>query len=354
MSSDSLPIPDDLVQPVPISSTTFFLTAALIWSTLFYTKNPLQYYLKYVTYALIVIVVATFTIFLCLLRPCDARNVAVVAKVLSFFFQIFQIDIQLENSKYFQSKEPFILVCNHQSSLDFLTMMKVWPGGNCTPLAKKELFYSGPFGLAIWLCGITFIDRLNPQKARGTIDKLAKKINDENLRVWIYPEGTRSPSTNLLPFKKGAFHLAIQAQIPIICVVTSSYSNFYHKREKKFDFGGKVKVRVLPPFNTTGMTLDSVAQLTKHLQDLMQREFDLLNKEIGLDQKYYIKAKSNEETNEKTHDVTRTFVQDLDYTQISDVTQMNSLISQTDLTSQLQNDSNNNSVTEDDTGKKVN
>ena len=60
-------------------------------------------------------------------------------------------------------------------------MMKVWPGGNCTPLAKKELIYSGPFGIAIWLCGITFIDRLNPQKSHGTISKLAEKINKDNV-----------------------------------------------------------------------------------------------------------------------------------------------------------------------------
>ncbi len=60
-------------------------------------------------------------------------------------------------------------------------MMYVWPGGNCTPLAKKELLYSGPFGLAIWLCGITFIDRLNPDKARGTIHDLAEKINNTNV-----------------------------------------------------------------------------------------------------------------------------------------------------------------------------
>jgi lysophosphatidate acyltransferase len=120
--------------------------------------------------------------------------------VLSFLFKVFDIQIELENAKYFQSKEPYIIVCNHQSSLDFLStyilakrkrtkfelfhdlaMMKIWPGGHCTPLAKKELLYSGPFGLAIWLCGITFIDRLNAQKARGTIDKLAEKINDENV-----------------------------------------------------------------------------------------------------------------------------------------------------------------------------
>ena len=60
-------------------------------------------------------------------------------------------------------------------------MMKIWPGGNLTPLAKKELLYSGPFGIAIWLCGITFIDRLHPERARGTIDKLAERINHENV-----------------------------------------------------------------------------------------------------------------------------------------------------------------------------
>lgn len=66
----------------------------------------------------------------------------------------------------------------------FKDLMKIWPGGNCTPLAKKELFWAWPFGFTIWLCGITFIDRLNPEKARGTIDKLAEKINEENVCIY--------------------------------------------------------------------------------------------------------------------------------------------------------------------------
>jgi hypothetical protein len=69
-------------------------------------------------------------------------------------------------------------------------------------------------------------------------------------------------------------------------VVNSSYLNFYSKKERKFLNSGKVKVRVLPPFQTQGMTLDSVSQLSKHLHELMQKEFDQLNKEIGLDEKY--------------------------------------------------------------------
>ena len=62
---------------------------------------------------------------------------------------------------------------------------KFWPGENCTPLAKRELLYSGPFGLAIWLCGITFIDRLNPDKAIGTINNLADRVNKENVNFYI-------------------------------------------------------------------------------------------------------------------------------------------------------------------------
>ncbi len=59
--------------------------------------------------------------------------------------------------------------------------MSIWPGKNSTCLAKKELMYTGPFGLTIWLSGITFIDRLNVDKARGTIDKLAELIKKEDV-----------------------------------------------------------------------------------------------------------------------------------------------------------------------------
>jgi len=210
-----------------------------------------------------------------------------VARLLTWLFKIFRIHITIDDSKYLQINQPYILICNHQSSLDLLTLMSIWPGGNCTILAKRELLYAGPFGIASWLCGVTFIDRLNPNNARNTIDDLADRINKEKLRVWMYPEGTRNSKTELLPFKKGAFHLAIRAQVPIVCIVTSSYSNFYNKKEKKFLPNGQVKLRVLPPFQTRGMNFESVNQVTKHLQEKMQKEFELLNKEMDLDKCYY-------------------------------------------------------------------
>ena len=65
-------------------------------------------------------------------------------------------------------------------------MMHIWPGGNLSPLAKQELIYSTlSFGFSIWLLGITFIDRLNPEKSHKTIDSLAEKIVQNKLNEKI-------------------------------------------------------------------------------------------------------------------------------------------------------------------------
>lgn len=77
-----------------------------------------------------------------------------------------------------------------------------------------------------------------------------------------------------------------------MCVVTSSYCNFYNKRERKFLNEGEVRVRVLPPFQTKNLGIEDVPKITKHLQSVMQRELDELNKEIGLDPKYLVETDS--------------------------------------------------------------
>lgn len=77
----------------------------------------------------------------------------------------------------------------------------------------------------------------------------ADTIGPEQLSLFIFPEGTRSASTvpSLLPFKKGAFHLAVQAQLPIVPIVCENYAHVYHAKSKRFD-GGEIVVRgPLPP-----------------------------------------------------------------------------------------------------------
>lgn len=267
---------------------TIAFCIAFITTLLFKYKNPLQYYVRKTILFIITMAFSIMFIPLALLRPNNPRNIEWVSASIGNLFRIFGIKFELDNEEYLQINQPYILLVNHQSELDFITMMNplIWPGGMCTPLAKKELLTAGPFGIACWLCGITFIDRLHPEKSRNTMDRLSQRINKENLRVWIYPEGTRNEKSELLPFKKGAFHLAIAAQVPIVCMVVSSYQNFFCKAEGKWNASGYVKCRVLPPFQTKGMTPDSVNQLLKLIQGKMQKEFNDLNDEIGLEQKY--------------------------------------------------------------------
>jgi lysophosphatidate acyltransferase len=77
--------------------------------------------------------------------------------------------------------EFFLLFKLLQNNFSLKVMMKMWPGGNCTPLAKKELLYAGPFGITCWLCGVIFIDRLNQDKAKDTINCLVNRIQNENV-----------------------------------------------------------------------------------------------------------------------------------------------------------------------------
>lgn len=84
-----------------------------------------------------------------------------------------------------------------------------------------------------------FLDRGNRESAVKQAKKAAQDIHDKKQSVFIFPEGTRNDSgTNtLLPFKKGAFYMATQAQVPIIPIVVSNYKDIYSFKEKRFSSG---------------------------------------------------------------------------------------------------------------------
>ncbi|NXU40461.1 PLCA acyltransferase, partial [Drymodes brunneopygia] len=75
---------------------------------------------------------------------------------------------------------PFVIVCNHQASLDLLGMVEVIPE-RCVPIAKQELLYLGTVGWACWLSGIIFIDRLRRDTAIEVISRTASTMQRENV-----------------------------------------------------------------------------------------------------------------------------------------------------------------------------
>ncbi|XP_057265137.1 1-acyl-sn-glycerol-3-phosphate acyltransferase beta isoform X2 [Pezoporus wallicus] len=143
-------------------------------------------------------------------------------------------------------------------------------------VGKKELLYTGFVGLIMYLGGVIFINRKSTTSAKMVMSEVAKTMVAENVKVWVYPEGTRNCTGDFLPFKKGAFHLAIQAQVPVIPVVYSSFTSFYNPKKKLFT-SGKIKVEVLPPIETKGLTSDDVSDLTDRCYHTMRETFFMLS-----------------------------------------------------------------------------
>lgn len=108
-------------------------------------------------------------------------------------------------------------------------------------MAKKSLQFT-PLGPFMIMSGAVFIDRGNSARAVRSLEAAGELMKNRKVSLWIYPEGTRhlSEEPDLLPFKKGAFHLAIQSGIPVIPIVTENYWKIYRQG---FFGTGVVKIR---------------------------------------------------------------------------------------------------------------
>jgi lysophosphatidate acyltransferase len=128
---------------------------------------------------------------------------------------------------------PAVYIANHQASLDVLVMSALWIK-KLTVIAKSSMRYYPLLGQFMALSDAIFLKRREPQKAIESLNIASEEIIGNNIGVFLYPEGTRSDFSepNLLPFKKGAFHMAIKAGVPVVPVVISHYSHLYNFKSR--------------------------------------------------------------------------------------------------------------------------
>ena len=157
------------------------------------------------------------------------------------------------------SQRPAVFLFNHQSQLDVLVLGALLRE-NFTGVAKKSLEKDPFFGPIGWLANVAFIDRSNNAKAREALEPVVAALK-EGRSLAVAPEGTRSPTPRLLPFKKGPFHIAMQAEVPLVPIVMrncgeimAAHSYVVHP--------GVVDVAVLPPVDTRDWDL---ADLDEHI-----------------------------------------------------------------------------------------
>ncbi len=161
------------------------------------------------------------------------------------------IDVQLrvvgiENAR---APRPAVFLFNHQSQFDVIIVPKVLDGA-VTGIGKKELANHPLFGPLMRFVGVTFIDRTDTERAKAALAPVVSTLRD-GLSIAVAPEGTRSFTPGVGPFKKGAFHIAIQAGVPVIPVVIRNAGEIAW-RDSPIARPGIVDVAVLAPIDVSG------------------------------------------------------------------------------------------------------
>lgn len=146
-------------------------------------------------------------------------------------------------NRILDTTRPAVFIGPHQTELDVLMLGCIFPK-YCSVTAKSSLKKVPFLGWFMTLSGSVFIDRKNSKDARSAMAGAASQMKGRKQSVYMFPEGTRSYSKEptLLPFKKGAFHLAVEAGVPIVPVVVANYSHVLYPKEFVFN-AGKIPVK---------------------------------------------------------------------------------------------------------------
>jgi len=210
-----------------------------------------------------------FGLLLCLVRWGNLDNDHVFARFFAWgVVRICGMDIQVEGLSNMETGKPCIYVANHQSGIDMATFGAIYPLRTVV-VGKKELLWIPFFGLFFKAAGNIIIDRQKSVSAIGGLKLAAKLIRDRKLSVWIFPEGTRNAKQDsLLPFKKGAFCMAVQAQVPIVPVICAPVGDLVSWKNGKIS-PGKLRIRVLPPIETSSCTMADIEGLKQKTRGQM-------------------------------------------------------------------------------------
>jgi putative phosphoserine phosphatase/1-acylglycerol-3-phosphate O-acyltransferase len=181
------------------------------------------------------------------------------------------IDLRVEGEEHLWSHRPAVFIFNHQSALDAILMIKLIRR-DVTGIGKMELKKNPIFGPIFSAAGVVFIDRSNSVKAIEAL-KPAVDALKEGRSLVIAPEGTRSPTPRLGRFKKGAFHLAMQAGVPIVPVVFRNVLDAFPK-DATIVRPATIEAVVLPPVETADWTVES---LDEEIAEIRSRYLEVLH-----------------------------------------------------------------------------
>lgn len=178
------------------------------------------------------------------------------------------IRLRVEHPEYADGTRPTVYCINHRSHVDAVVQEVIFP--RCPLLRvlhKAEMGKLPVLGPAMKMAGFVPVHRDDRERAFEAVDLAASRLR-EGYSFLLAPEGTRNSRGGLLPFKKGAFVMAIKAQVPVVPVAVIGADRAMPKGQL-YVIPGEVTVRFGEPVSTTGLTLDDRDALGERVRTAM-------------------------------------------------------------------------------------
>lgn len=173
-------------------------------------------------------------------------------------------------------RRPYVAVANHESFADiFLISHLPW---EMKWLSKEAIFRIPVMGWMMRMAGDIAVQRGERNSREQAVAEIHDRL-DKRVSVMILPEGTRSPDGELLPFRNGAFRVAIDRQLPILPIAVAGTREAMAKHSLRFNHARAI-VRVLEPVETTGLTISDLPEVRDRVRDSIAAARDELKAKL--------------------------------------------------------------------------
>ena len=174
------------------------------------------------------------------------------------------VDIEVSGLEHIDPARTYVVMSNHQSNYDIVAIYHAFPS-TLRMVAKQEMRKLPLMGPAMEAAEFIFVDRSNNAAARKALDSAKERILS-GVNVWIAPEGTRSKSGEVGPFKKGGFMLALAAGVPILPCTVNGTREIMPVKAASIQLGRKARIRFHAPIETTDFGIEKRDRLMEEVR----------------------------------------------------------------------------------------
>jgi 1-acyl-sn-glycerol-3-phosphate acyltransferase len=183
------------------------------------------------------------------------------------------VKVRVKGRDHLDPNQTYVFVSNHQSYLDAGPLF-AFTGRRVGAVAKKELLNAPILGYGMGFVNVIAIDRSNRDRAVETL-KIATDLLRSGVSFVVCPEGTRARPGEMLPFKKGAFHIAVQAGVPIAPIALKNSDVLMGKGTGEA-WPGTIEMVLLPPVDTSQVRTDEdLDELVANVQQMIMNEIGI-------------------------------------------------------------------------------